>query len=312
MWRWFLLVAAVAACDTLTTLPCNVSIKTCYIFPNVCNAMAIIYHGYGSGWTFVFVLFNVTNTTLPRCLQTNSGTLAPFCTAPETIPAATSAEFVLTTSVGIFDNDVTFTVLPQAANLSAYIFLPPSTLNATQYVLRIRGTSFSSFNIGFISAYPVVAGILYTGGAGTLNITNALFYQVSVPVVVKTPNVDVHITMCLMYTAGVAAINSIPIIAVINSARNSSQISGAIPQMVVVDYTTPVIGISSPVQLFNVSTIIPFTLLMPPETTCEMPKLPTIHASTLEMVWQIGACAAAAIIIIMLIRRHYKNIHKNQ
>ena len=300
MWPLLLLVSLAAGCDDITTLPCNTSIKTCYIHPNVCNALDTIFYGYGSGWTFVFVLY-IQASASNRCYEIEGG-MSPYCTQPVLSASAANFSFNLSTSVGVFDNDVTFTVLPNHPLYAASIVLPTPLFAALPYVLRIRGTTFTSTNVAFVSTYAITTGILYTGGAGRLTVVNARFTNIYVSVVVQTPGVDIHLTAC---EAGMGVINGYPVLAVIMGALNTSRIVAATNQLVFVDYTTPFLNTTANVEIFNVSSILLYTLSMPAIAACPAVEIPSVSTSTLHTAMQAGIAAVAGVLIIMLVRRHY-------
>lgn len=214
---------------------------------------------------------------------------------------------MLQTSAGFADSDATFIVMPANPALIATIVLPASLAGSTLYVLRIRGTTFTSINVAFSSQNPMYGGLLYLGGGGVLTITNAQFTNTSVSIVVQTPNVQVNFTGC---GPGTATLDNRAIGPVIVGALNLSSISvGTASQWVLLDYTTPPFLLSGDIAIFNVSVIVPFALTPPSETTCTPPALPTVSKSVLTTAMEISISTLAGLVIIILIRRHYKSKH---
>jgi len=325
LFLWFLGFAAAAgppgwspsvpgSCDILTLLPCNATIKTCYIYANVCSNTDIIFSGFGPSWTFLFVLWNIA--TGPRCNQT-SGVLSSFCTNPSGL-SVNNVTFPLSivSRQGITDDNVTFLILPNTTSAYATLELSacPATLFPLTAILSIFGNEFIASNLifstGICTSQSTYVGLLASAATQSLYLFYIQFIGPQVGVVVLGTQAVVFIDQCnssntstglLPFTGNVLLVLKGCVFCSVTAP------SSTLNQYAIFDLSTTRIAASS-VTLYNISTIIPFTVYVPPS----QPSTPAPAAekclsnTTVQIVIISIGSALLLIILIAIIRRHYQ------
>lgn len=305
-------VVAPAPCDTLTLLPCNISSRTCYIHANVCNGPDIIFGNFGASWTFSFVLYDVP---VARCSETN-GALSPACTMPVPSITVTTRSFTLSAVAlqGIFNAATTLNTVPLSASAFAVVVLPilqalaPTGVTA---VITVRAANFTSVNILYQSLIMVTAAILYVGPPGRLNISNAVFSNTSVGVVVATAAVAVVIAGCSVVNPLASIFPVGPVLLVLTGCYPPCTVSvtAASAHYILLDFNTLAVSAPLPLLVYNVSTIIPYTVTVPTAAPCPLPlqcTVPNVHMQQATIAVVIVTCV---VVVAFLVRRHYQHLH---
>lgn len=319
--RFLFVIAAwcgvVQSCDFLYLAPCNQTSKTCFIHRNVCAATDLIFSGFGPGWTFSFVTYNnIDNNT--RCMETN-GALNAFCLAPAPATTALDVYFALTTvsQQGIFDDDVRFVTLPpQGTAILTIMAYPVIAVNGITSVLTVTGNTFSAQNITFSGAstanVPLSCGILIVGNTGTVTLNSVQFNATFAGAIVLSPSVNVLIRYSSSVTISpVVAIRIILVLRGCSGACTRIQLQDVEQsQYVVLDWNVPVALINSTASIYNVSAIIPYSVFIPSTATIApniVPATPCSANRIMELVTTIAVSVLCAIIIIVVVRRHYQH-----
>ncbi len=308
----------VAGCDFLTLLPCNATIKTCYIHSNVCQNTDIIFSGFGPAWTFIFVLYPVHNTT--RCYENPIGTMTLECTSPAPDTTTNNVTFGLSivSRQGISDDNVTFATLPPNNTVSSATLTVTSCPAFTPLtaILSIYGTGFTAtnfvFSIGNCTIQTTTAGLLASTALQSLFLNGVQFVGPQIGVIVLATAASVQMYFCTVNTNSTGLLppfNGGVLLALKGCGTTclvySNLPSSALPQYVLFDAATP--GIGTDLIRFNISTIIPFTVMTSGMPT-SVPSPPPVSCPDNRGI-QIAIVSIMAvllsIIIIAIIRRHY-------
>jgi len=306
----------VAGCDFLTLLPCNATIKTCYIHSNVCQNTDIIFSGFGPAWTFIFVLYPVQNAT--RCYETPTGTMTSECTSPAPNVTTNNVTFELSivSRQGISDDNVTFATLPPnntASSATLKLTSCPAFTPLTA-ILSIYGTGFMASNFVFIIGDCLIqtttAGLLASTALESLVLLDVQFVGPQIGVIVLAIAASVKMNFCTVITNASALLPFTGgVLLALKGCGNIcnvfSNTTSLLTQYVIFDAATP--NIHTDGIPFNISTIIPFTVMTSRMPT-SVPSPPPVSCPDNRGI-QIAIVSIMAvlllIIIIAIIRRHY-------
>ena len=312
MWAVYFLshVLIATACNFLTLLPCNATIKSCYIHENVCQNTDILFTGFGPGWTFYFVILQLPATNTSQCYTTDAG-LSDYCTNP-TGMYTSNVTFMLSvvSRQGITDDSVTFATIPPSSSASATL----SASACSPSMLNVYGSGLSANNFVFNASNcpTTTTGLLASSATQQLSLYDVQFVGVLVGVVVlaTSATVTMNVTTSNTATQGLLPPFNGSLLLVLKGCNACSvmlQTVPALPQYVLVDLGTPPFNYSN-VVVFNISTIVPFninTFAMPtsnpspPPVTC-----PDNRAIQIAIVSIMSILLT--IIIVAIIRRHYR------
>ena len=287
-------------CDWLSVLPCNQSIKTCYIHENVCSATDVLFTAFDGGWTFLFVMYPIVNAT--RCTET-AGVMTPMCLTPTGMTTMPKQFLLSVVAQQGLHASTTITTLPPIGDKAILKFLIPPII-ATSGL-----TSVLLLNVGdYVIQNMIFNGTglsmcILSGTANSLTITNSVLNGCTSGI---GSLADVTIRLGSV-TAILAASPTLAFLLVLSGCINCNVTSTA-GQYIALDYRTTSINVVGAV-VFNVSAIIKMEIALPDPAGPPICQSVSCAQSTLAIAAEAIGISISGIIILVMIRRHYVTAH---